>query len=104
MYPIWKYGSEEQKQKFYPSHSGEFLDVWLQKPDSGSDPGKYDYRFKDAGDHVILNGAKMWISTAHFVMSVVWAKDENNRITSYVTVWYGRFTTPETHNKWSSMS
>jgi alkylation response protein AidB-like acyl-CoA dehydrogenase len=41
---------------------------------------KYDYRFKDAGDHVILNGAKMWISTAHFVMSVVWAKDENNRI------------------------
>ncbi|KQC32098.1 acyl-CoA dehydrogenase [Nonlabens sp. YIK11] len=105
MYPIWKYGSEEQKQKFLPKlASGEFMGSFgLTEPDHGSDPGSMVTRFKDAGDHVILNGAKLWISNSPFCdVAVVWAKDENNRIHG-VIVERGMegFTTPETHNKWS---
>ncbi len=105
MYPIWKYGSEEQKKKFLPKlASGEFMGSFgLTEPDSGSDPGSMITRFKDAGDHVILNGAKMWISNSPFCdVAVVWAKDENDRIHG-VIVERGMegFTTPETHNKWS---
>ncbi|SCY28186.1 glutaryl-CoA dehydrogenase [Nonlabens sp. Hel1_33_55] len=105
MYPIWKYGSEEQKTKFLPKlASGEFMGSFgLTEPDHGSDPGSMVTRFKDAGDHVILNGAKLWISNSPFCdVAVVWAKDENNRIHG-VIVERGMegFTTPETHNKWS---
>ncbi|WP_194851823.1 acyl-CoA dehydrogenase family protein [Nonlabens antarcticus] len=105
MYPIWKYGSEEQKKKFLPKlASGEFMGSFgLTEPDSGSDPGSMITRFKDAGDHVILNGAKLWISNSPFCdVAVVWAKDENDRIHG-VIVERGMegFTTPETHNKWS---
>ena len=105
MYPIWKYGSEEQKTKFLPKlASGEFMGSFgLTEPDHGSDPGSMITRFKDAGDHVILNGAKLWISNSPFCdVAVVWAKDENNRIHG-VIVERGMegFTTPETHNKWS---
>lgn len=105
MYPIWRYGTEEQKQKFLPKlASGDFMGSFgLTEPDSGSDPGSMVTRFKDAGDHVILNGAKLWISNSPFCdVAVVWAKDENNHIHG-VIVERGMegFTTPETHNKWS---
>lgn len=105
MYPIWKYGSEEQKKKFLPKlASGEFMGSFgLTEPDHGSNPGGMVTRFKDAGDHVILNGAKLWISNSPFCdVAVVWAKDENDRIHG-VIVERGMegFSTPETHNKWS---
>lgn len=105
MYPIWRYGTEEQKQKFLPKlASGDFMGSFgLTEPDSGSDPGSMVTRFKDAGDHVILNGAKLWISNSPFCdVAVIWAKDENNHIHG-VIVERGMegFTTPETHNKWS---
>lgn len=105
MYPIWKYGTEEQKQKFLPKlASGEFMGSFgLTEPDHGSNPSGMVTRFKDAGDHVILNGAKLWISNSPFCdVAVVWAKDENDRIHG-VIVERGMegFTTPETHNKWS---
>jgi glutaryl-CoA dehydrogenase len=105
MYPIYKYGSEEQKQKFLPKlASGEFMGSFgLTEPDHGSNPSGMVTRFKDAGDHVILNGAKLWISNSPFCdVAVVWAKDENDRIHG-VIVERGMegFSTPETHNKWS---
>ena len=105
MYPIWKYGSEEQKMKFLPKlATGEFIGCFgLTEPDHGSNPGGMVTNIKDMGDHYILNGAKMWISNAPFAdVAVVWAKNEEGRIKG-VLVERGMegFSTPETHNKWS---
>lgn len=105
MYPIWKYGNEEQRMKYLPKlASGEFIGCFgLTEPDYGSNPGGMVTNFKDKGDHYVLNGAKMWISNAPFAdIAVVWAKDETGRIHGLI-VERGMegFTTPETHNKWS---
>ncbi len=105
MYPIWKYGNEEQRNKYLPKlASGEYLGCFgLTEPDHGSNPGGMVTNFKDKGDHYLLNGAKMWISNAPFAdIAVVWAKNEEGRIHGLV-VERGMegFTTPETHNKWS---
>ena len=105
MYPIWKYGNEEQRNKYLPKlASGEWLGCFgLTEPDHGSNPGGMVTNFKDMGDHYLLNGAKMWISNAPFAdVAVVWAKNEEGRIHGLV-VERGMegFTTPETHNKWS---
>jgi glutaryl-CoA dehydrogenase len=105
MFPIFAYGSEEQKQRFLPKlATGEYLGSFgLTEPNFGSNPGGMTTSFKDAGDHVILNGAKMWISNAPFChVAVVWAKNEEGRIKGLI-VERGMegFTTPETHNKWS---
>ncbi len=105
MYPIWKYGSEEQRQKYLPKlASGEMIGCFgLTEPDYGSNPGGMISNFKDAGDHVILNGAKMWISNAPFAdIAVVWAKDENDRIHGLIVErGMDGFTTPTMHGKWS---
>ncbi|MFT5249369.1 MAG: glutaryl-CoA dehydrogenase [bacterium] len=105
MYPIWKYGNEEQRMKYLPKlASGEFIGCFgLTEPDHGSNPGGMVTNFKDMGDHYLLNGAKMWISNAPFAdIAVVWAKNEEGRIHGLV-VERGMegFSTPETHNKWS---
>ncbi|MCK0107930.1 acyl-CoA dehydrogenase family protein [Flavobacteriaceae bacterium S0825] len=105
MYPIWKYGTEEQRQKYLPKlASGEWMGCFgLTEPDHGSNPAGMTTNFKDKGDHYLLNGAKMWISNAPFAqVAVVWAKDESGRIHGLV-VERGMegFSTPETHNKWS---
>lgn len=105
MFPIYAYGSEEQKQKFLPKlASGEFLGSFgLTEPNFGSNPSGMITNFKDMGDHYLLNGAKMWISNAPFAdVAVVWAKNEEGRIHGII-VERGMegFTTPETHNKWS---
>ena len=105
MYPIWKYGSEEQRKKYLPKlASGEFIGCFgLTEPDHGSNPGGMVTNIKDMGDHYLLNGAKMWISNAPFAdIAVVWAKNEEGRIKGLV-VERGMegFSTPETHNKWS---
>ena len=105
MYPIYAYGSEEQRMKYLPKlASGEYLGCFgLTEPDSGSDPGSMITNIKDAGDHVILNGAKMWISNAPFAdIAVVWAKDEGGVIRGLVVEkGMGGFTAPEIHGKWS---
>ena len=83
MYPIYQYGSEEQRKKFLPRlASGEMIGCFgLTEPDYGSNPGGMVTNIKDDGDHVILNGAKMWISNAPIAgVAVVWAKDETGRI------------------------
>ncbi|RFM28827.1 acyl-CoA dehydrogenase [Deminuibacter soli] len=105
MFPIYAYGSEEQKQKYLPKLAGgEWLGCFgLTEPDHGSDPAGMLTNFKDAGDHVVLNGAKMWISNAPFAqVAVVWAKDEQGEVRGII-VERGMegFTTPTTHDKWS---
>lgn len=105
MYPIYAYGNEEQRKRFLPKlASGEWLGCFgLTEPDSGSDPSSMITNIKDAGDHVILNGSKMWISNSpHAQVAVVWAKDEQGEIRGLI-VERGMegFTTPEIHNKWS---
>ncbi|WP_448700178.1 acyl-CoA dehydrogenase family protein [Mucilaginibacter sp. AW1-3] len=105
MYPIYAYGSEEQKKKYLPKlASGEMMGCFgLTEPDHGSNPGGMTTNFKDAGDHYVLNGAKMWISNAPFAdIAVVWAKNEAGKIHGLI-VERGMegFSTPETHNKWS---
>jgi len=105
MYPIWKYGNEEQRQKYLPKlASGEWIGSFgLTEPDHGSNPSGMVTNFKDMGDHYLLNGAKMWISNSPFCnVAVVWAKDESGRIHGLI-VERGMegFSTPETHNKWS---
>ena len=105
MYPIWKYGNEEQRMKYLPKlATGEFIGCFgLTEPDHGSNPGGMTSNFKDMGDHYLLNGAKMWISNAPFAdIAVVWAKNEEGRIHGLI-VERGMegFSTPETHNKWS---
>ncbi|WP_179414025.1 acyl-CoA dehydrogenase family protein [Mucilaginibacter sp. E4BP6] len=105
MYPIYTYGSEEQRKKYLPKlASGEMIGCFgLTEPDHGSNPGGMTTSFKDMGDHYLLNGAKMWISNAPFAdIAVVWAKDELGKIKGLI-VERGMegFTTPETHGKWS---
>jgi glutaryl-CoA dehydrogenase len=107
MYPIYKFGSEEQKRKYLPKLAkGELMGCFgLTEPNHGSNPAGMTTNFRDAGDgkHVILNGAKMWISNSPFAdIAVVWAKNEQGKIKGII-VERGMegFTTPETHNKWS---
>ena len=105
MYPIWKYGTEAQKQKFLPKlATGEMMGCFgLTEPDHGSNPGGMTTNFKEDGDDVILNGAKMWISNAPFAdVAVVWAKNEAGRIKG-ILVERGMegFSTPTMHGKWS---
>lgn len=105
MFPIYEYGSEAQRQKYLPKlASGEWLGCFgLTEPEHGSDPAGMNTRITEAGEYVILNGSKMWISNAPYArIAVVWAKDEQGEIRGLI-VERGMegFSTPATHNKWS---
>lgn len=105
MYPIYMYGSEEQKRKYLPQLAkGELMGCFgLTEPNHGSNPAGMETHFKDEGEYVVLNGSKMWISNAPFAdIAVVWAKDEHGKIRGLI-VERGMegFSTPETHHKWS---
>jgi glutaryl-CoA dehydrogenase len=105
MYPIYSFGSEEQRKKYLPKlASGEWMGCFgLTEPDHGSNPAGMLTNIKDKGDHYLLNGAKMWISNSPFAdVAVVWAKDEEGVIRGII-VERGMegFSTPETHGKWS---
>jgi glutaryl-CoA dehydrogenase len=105
MYPIYTFGSEEQRKKYLPKlATGEWMGCFgLTEPDFGSNPAGMVTHFTDAGDHVILNGAKLWISNAPFAdIAVVWAKNEQGDIKGLI-IERGMegFSTPETHHKWS---
>jgi glutaryl-CoA dehydrogenase len=105
MFPIYAYGSEEQRKKFLPKlATGEWLGCFgLTEPNHGSDPSGMLSNFKNAGDHVILNGAKMWISNAPYSqVAVVWAKDEQGDIRGLILEKGMKgFSAPTTHGKWS---
>ncbi len=105
MYPIFKFGSEEQKMKYLPKlASGEHIGAFgLTEPDHGSDPGSMKTIIKDMGDYYLLNGAKMWITNATIADTyVVWVKDEEGVVRG-VIVEKGMkgFTAAEIINKWS---
>ena len=77
MYPIWDFGSEEQKNHYLPKMaSGEWIGCFgLTEPDYGSNPGDMITKAEDMGDHYLLNGAKMWITNGTIAqVAVVWAK------------------------------
>jgi len=77
MFPIWKHGSEEQKQKYLPGLAkGDLIGCFgLTEPDFGSNPGGMITRAVDDGDSYVLNGAKMWITNGTIAdVAVVWAK------------------------------
>jgi len=89
IYPIYAYGSEEQKQKYLPGLvSGELIGCFgLTEPDAGSDPGGMKTRAEKIEGGYRLKGAKMWISNAPIAdVFVVWAKSEHhdNQIRGFV--------------------
>jgi len=105
MYPIFMFGTEEQKRKYLPKlANGEMLGCFgLTEPDHGSNPAGLTTNFRDQGDHYLLNGSKMWISNAPVAdIAIVWAKDEDRRIHGLIVErGLEGFSTPETHGKWS---
>lgn len=105
MYPIFQYGSEEQKKKYLPKlASGDMIGCFgLTEPDHGSNPSGMITNVKDDGDAYILNGAKMWITSSPVAdIAVVWAKREDGRVIGLI-VEKGMegFSAPEIHGKWS---
>ncbi len=105
MYPIYKYGSEEHREKYLPKlGSGEMIGCFgLTEPDHGSNPSGMTTRYVEDGDHIILNGAKLWITSSPVAdIAVVWAKGPDDRIRG-VIVEKGMegFSAPEIHGKWS---
>ncbi|HHB79493.1 MAG TPA: acyl-CoA dehydrogenase [Saprospiraceae bacterium] len=105
MYPIYRYGSEEQRMKYLPKlATGELIGCFgLTEPNHGSDPGSMETRVVDDGDAYILNGAKMWITNSPVAdIAVVWARREDGRIIGMI-VEKGMegFSAPEIYGKWS---
>ncbi len=105
MYPIYSFGSEEQKQKYLPKlASGEFVGCFgLTEPNHGSDPGSMESRIVEKSDYYLLNGSKMWITNSPIAdIAVIWAKDEENIVRGLI-VEKGMegFSAPEIINKWS---
>lgn len=105
MYPIYRFGSEEQRRHYLPKlASGEFIGCFgLTEPDHGSNPAGMVSNIKDDGDHYILNGAKMWITNSPVAdIAVVWAKDEEGKVRGLIVEKGMKgFSAPEIHGKWS---
>ncbi|WP_406181724.1 acyl-CoA dehydrogenase family protein [Streptomyces sp. NBC_01006] len=104
MYAIWKYGSEEQKQRWLPGMAaGELIGCFgLTEPDVGSDPAAMRTYAKRDGTDWVLNGRKMWITNGSVAaVAVVWAQtDEGIRGFAVPTDAAG-FSAPEIKHKWS---
>lgn len=108
MYPIWKYGSEEQKNKFLPKMAaGELIGCFgLTEPDAGSDPGAMKTHARRDGDSYVITGTKMWITSAPIAnLAVVWAKVDGGDASSIrgfiVERGMAGFETPTVHGKMS---
>ena len=105
MFAIWKWGSEEQKERWLPAmHSGEVIGCFgLTEPDAGSDPGSMRTHARRDGSDWILNGAKMWITNGTIAdISIVWARTDDDAIRGFI-VEKGTpgFSAPEIHKKLS---
>jgi glutaryl-CoA dehydrogenase len=105
MYPIYAYGSEEQRRKYLPKlASGEFVGCFgLTEPDFGSDPGGMRTRAVKTPGGFRLNGAKMWITNSPIAdLAVVWAKTEDDVIRGFVVERGTKgFSTPKIEGKFS---
>jgi glutaryl-CoA dehydrogenase len=87
MYAIWRWGSEEQKQRWLPAmHEGDAIGCFgLTEPDAGSDPGSMRTRARRDGSDWILDGAKMWITNGTIAdVAVVWARTEDGAINGFL--------------------
>jgi glutaryl-CoA dehydrogenase len=87
MYPIWRYGSEEQRRRYLPKlATGEWIGCFgLTEPNHGSDPGSMITRARSVDGGFRLTGSKMWISNAPIAdVFVVWAKDDEGQVRGYV--------------------
>jgi glutaryl-CoA dehydrogenase len=107
MYPIFAFGSEEQKQTWLPAmQKGEKLGCFgLTEPDFGSNPGGMRTRARKTGKEYVLNGEKMWITSGSIAdVAVIWAKveEEGNKIRGFL-VESDRpgFRAEDIHGKWS---
>ncbi len=105
MYPIWRYGSEDQKKKWLPKLAeGELIGCFgLTEPEFGSNPGGMITHAKRDGDNWIINGTKMWITNGTIAdVALVWAKDEEGTIKGFlVEKGTDGFSAPEMHGKLS---
>ncbi|PIU58069.1 MAG: acyl-CoA dehydrogenase [Deltaproteobacteria bacterium CG07_land_8_20_14_0_80_38_7] len=105
MYPIFRYGSEEQKKLWLPKlASAEKIGCFgLTEPDHGSDPGGMKTRASKKGNKWIINGQKMWITNGSIAdVAIVWAKDDTGVIRGFIVEKGMKgFSAPETKGKWS---
>ncbi len=104
MFPIWVYGSEEQKQRWLPPMArGEVIGCFgLTEPDSGSDPGSMRTSARRDGDSFVLNGTKMWITNGGIAdLAIVWARTEDGIRGFLVERGTAGFTTSDVHHKLS---
>jgi glutaryl-CoA dehydrogenase len=107
MYPIYTFGSDEQKNTWLPAlASGEKLGCFgLTEPEYGSNPGGMKTVARKSGDGYVLNGEKMWITSGHISdIAVIWAKveDEDNRVRGFlVETDRPGFRAYDVHGKWS---
>ncbi len=105
MYPIYRFGSEEQKMKYLPKMAtGELIGCFgLTEPDHGSDPSSMKSYLIDDGDSYILNGSKMWITNSPIAdVMVVWAKDPDGRVRGMILEKGMKgLSAPEIKGKWS---
>jgi glutaryl-CoA dehydrogenase len=105
MYAIWRWGSEEQKQRWLPPmHEGDVIGCFgLTEPDAGSDPGAMRTHARRDGSDWILNGAKMWITNGTIAdVATVWARTADGEIRGFlVEKGMPGFSAPEIHKKLS---
>ena len=104
MYPIYTYGSDEQKQRYLPRMAkGEIIGAFgLTEPHGGSDPANMKTHAKRRGDDWVLNGAKMWITNSPLAdVFVIWAKTEEGIRGFLVDRGTRGLETPEIENKFS---
>ena len=105
MFPIWKWGSEEQKERWLPPmHTGEVVGCFgLTEPDAGSDPASMRTHARRDGSDWILNGAKMWITNGTIAdIAIVWARTDDGAIRGFIVEKDMRgFSAPEIHKKLS---
>jgi glutaryl-CoA dehydrogenase len=104
MFPIWAFGSEEQKQRWLPPMArGEVIGCFgLTEPDSGSDPASMRTTARRDGDSFVLNGTKMWITNGGIAdLAVVWARTDEGIRGFLVERGTAGFTTSDVHHKLS---
>jgi len=104
MFPIWAYGSEEQKQQWLPGMAaGDIIGCFgLTEPDSGSDPASMRTNARQDGDDWILNGTKMWITNGSIAdVAVVWAQTADGIRGFLVPTATPGFSTQDIHHKLS---
>ena len=87
MYPIYRYGSEEQKRNYLPQlAAGKMVGCFgLTEHDGGSDPGAMRTRARRDGESYVLNGVKMWITNGNIAdIAIIWAKDDDDVVRGFV--------------------